>query len=99
MEIKLYGWMINELNLSRTELLVFATVFSMRQDGWFKVSRKEIHRWVRISPRQISRIIQNLSNIGIIEHRVLCDDETGCYAEFKIPEYINQIAEKFTPTE
>lgn len=69
MDIKLYGWMINELNLSRNELLVFATVFSMRHDGWFKVSRKEIHRWVRISPRQISRIIQNLSNIGIIEHR------------------------------
>lgn len=86
MEIKIYDWMVNDLNLKKNELLVFAVIYNYQRGEWFNVPHKVIAQWVGISTRAISRIIQTLHQNGLIEYKVLCDDEVGCYSAFKIPE-------------
>lgn len=88
MEIYIFDWMVNDLNLKRNDLIVFAIVFNYRRGEWFNIPHKIISQWAGVTPRAVSRIIQRLCQMGVIEYQVLCNDEVGSYAEFKIPEKI-----------
>lgn len=88
MVIKIYEWMVTDLELTKNDLLVFAVIYNYRREGWFNVPRRVISDWVGITPRGISTIIQKLAEIGVIEYKVLSDKEVGRYAAFKIPETI-----------
>lgn len=88
MVIKIYEWMVTDLELTKNDLLVFAVIYNYRREEWFNVPKRVISDWVGITPRRISTIIQKLAEIGVIEYKVLSDKEVGCYAAFKIPETI-----------
>lgn len=95
MKLIIHEWMVNDLKLARNELLVFAVIYNYRRGEWFNIPRKVIAQWAGVTPRAITKIIQRLKSIGVIEHQVLRDSEVGTYATFKIPEYICRIADKY----
>lgn len=88
MKIIIYEWMVTELHLKRSSLLAFAVIYAYRRGEWFNIPRKIIAEWVGITTRGVSKIIHELANDGIIEYKVLTDDEVGCYGVFKISESI-----------
>ncbi len=67
----IHGWMLNELNLSGTELQVYAILYGYSQDGesWFKGSASYLSDWTGRSKRSIYDILKKLTEKGIIEKR------------------------------
>lgn len=88
MKIIVYDWMVCDLHLKRSELLVFAVIYAYRRGEWFNIPRKIIAEWVGITTRGVSKIVHELNENGLIEYKVLTDSEVGCYGAFKISENI-----------
>lgn len=62
-------WMVENLELSGTELLVFAIIFGATQDGesWFTGSRQYLADWCGCTTRAIQYALNNLVAKQLIE--------------------------------
>lgn len=65
----IFGWMLNELNLSGIDLVVYAIIYSFSQDGEseFKGSLAYIAEFTGASERTIRRSLRHLEDMGFIE--------------------------------
>ena len=64
----LSGWMINELDLSGNELIVYAVIWGFTQDGnqWCTASQAYISRWANITTRGLRKILDKLEEKGLL---------------------------------
>ena len=64
----LNGWMINELDLSGSELIVYAVIWGFTQDGnqWCTASQAYIARWANISTRGLRKVLDKLEEKGLL---------------------------------
>lgn len=64
----LNGWMINELDLSGNELIVYAVIWGFTQDGnqWCTASQAYIARWANITTRALIKILNKLEEKGLL---------------------------------
>lgn len=75
------GWMINELELSGSELIVFALIWGFTQDGnqWCTASQAYIARWANISTRGLRKILDKLESKGLlIKETNICSKGLEC---------------------
>lgn len=81
--IVVLGWMINELNLTGNDLLVYALIYGFSQDGesQYTGGRTYISKSLNISIRTVSRILSDL------EDRNLIKKETAEYNGVKLNKY------------
>lgn len=63
------GWMINELNLSGAELMIYAVIYGFSQDGMsrFDGSIQYLADWANASKRHAIRCLNQLEEKGLIE--------------------------------
>lgn len=75
--IQICGWMINELNLKGTELLVYALIYGFSQDGKsiFNGSLNYISEWANCSRQGVINCLKSLLEKGLIEKQVI--EENG----------------------
>lgn len=75
--IQICGWMINELNLKGTELLVYALIYGFSQDGKsvFNGSLNYISEWANCSRQGVINCLKSLLDKGLIEKQVI--EENG----------------------
>ena len=61
------GWMINELELSGSELIVYGLIwgFSQTENQWCTASQAYIARWANISTRGLRKILDKLEEKGL----------------------------------
>ena len=66
--VVIFGWMCNELNLKGTDLLVYALIYGVSQDGKSKFSagRTYIADTFNISLPTVDRALQNLADQNLI---------------------------------
>ena len=66
--IVVQGWMVTELNLSGTELLIFAIIYGFSQDGvsCFEGSWSYLAEWANASKSTVYRTLKNLLDKGYI---------------------------------
>ena len=66
--ISIQSWMRNELNLSGTELLVYAIIYGFSQDGETKYtgSRQYLADWCGCSVRSIQNVLNDLTDRGLL---------------------------------
>lgn len=71
------GWMVSELKLTGTDLLVYALIYGFSQDGRnsFYGSTQYIADTIGVSKRTVITTLQRLTENGILEKQV--DDRTG----------------------
>lgn len=64
-----FGWMLNELNLRGSDLVVYAIIYSFSQDGEseFKGSLAYISEFTGVSEKTIHRSLAHLEELGYIE--------------------------------
>lgn len=62
------GWMINELELSGSELIVYGLIwgFSQTENQWCTASQAYIARWANISTRGLRKILDKLEEKGLL---------------------------------
>lgn len=62
------GWMINELELSGSELIVYGLIwgFSQAENQWCTASQAYIARWANISTRGLRKILDKLEEKGLL---------------------------------
>lgn len=67
--ITVQGWMVSELKLNCNELLCYALIYGFCQDGnsVFSGTASYIADWLNIDRRQVMRILQKLTEKGLIE--------------------------------
>lgn len=67
--INVQGWMVSELKLSGNELLCYALIYGFCQDGnsVFAGTASYIADWLNVDRRQVMRILQRLTEKGLIE--------------------------------
>lgn len=68
------GWMINDLNLSGAELMIFATIYGFSQDGESKFdgSIQYLADWANASKRHTMRCLSELEAKGyIVKHEAM----------------------------
>lgn len=65
--ITIQGWML-DLGLSRTELLVYATIhgYTRDQKHWFHGSLKYLAEWAGSNERSVRRILRSLEEAGLL---------------------------------
>ena len=63
-----HGWMINKLNLSGNNLLVYAIIYGFTQDDkhWFNGSREYLASWCNCTVRGIQKNINYLLERNLI---------------------------------
>ena len=63
------GWMISELNLKTSELMIFAIIYGFSQDGesTFDGSADYLAKWTNTSRRNVMDCLSSLVNKGYIE--------------------------------
>lgn len=82
--VTLCGWMINNLNLTGNELIVYAIIYQFSQDrnSWCYASQDYLAEWIGSSTRTVRTIINSL-----IEKKVLLKksskDESGSFNIYK----------------
>lgn len=66
--ITIDGWMINELELSGSELIVYGLIwgFSQTENQWCTASQAYIARWANISTRGLRKILDKLEEKGLL---------------------------------
>jgi hypothetical protein len=87
--ITIQGWMINKLNLSGNNLLVYAIIYGFTQDGnhWFKGSRQYLADWCGSSRQGIDKNLKTLLTKNLIIKREL---HKGDICEYKCnPEFFS----------
>ena len=67
--ITIQSWMITELDLKGTELIVYATIFGFSQDGEsrFKGSRQYLAEWCNGTTRSVQTALNSLVDRGLIQ--------------------------------
>lgn len=67
--IVIQSWMISELDLKGTELIVYATIFGFSQDGEsrFKGSRQYLAKWCNGTTRSVQTALNSLVERGLIQ--------------------------------
>ena len=67
--ITIQSWMITDLDLKGTELLVYATIFGFSQDGEsrFKGSRQYLAEWCNGTTRSVQTALNSLVERGLIQ--------------------------------
>lgn len=67
--IVIHGWMVNELNLTGNELLVFAIIYGFSQDGESKFtgSRSYLAEWCNTSLPTVDAALKKLIEKGLIK--------------------------------
>lgn len=67
--LNIQGWMINELNLKRNELIIYALIYGFTKDGVseFRGSRQYMADWTNSSVRSVQNVVNSLVNKGMIE--------------------------------
>lgn len=67
--IVIQSWMISELDLKGTELIVYATIFGFSQDGEsrFKGSRQYLAKWCNTTTRSVQTALNYLVDRGLIQ--------------------------------
>lgn len=62
------GWMITDLGLKGNELLVYAIIYGFSQDeeNVFSGRRKYLADWLKVDVKSISRILNSLTDKGVI---------------------------------
>lgn len=71
--ITIQGWMATDLKLKSNDLLVFALIFGFCQDGEseFSGSINYICEWLNCSRPTVSKSLDNLVELGLIEKRTI----------------------------
>ena len=71
--VLIQGFMINELKLKGNDLLVYAIIYGVTQDGenWFEGSRQYLAQWCNSSVKGISKNLATLVERGLIEKKVV----------------------------
>lgn len=71
--ITIQGWMATDLKLKSNDLLVFALIFGFCQDGEseFTGSINYICEWLNCSRPTVSKSLDNLVELGLIEKRTI----------------------------
>lgn len=89
--ITICGWMITDLNLSGTELMIYAIIYGFSQDGQsiFYGSRQYLADWCNTSVRTIQTSLNNLVEKGLIES---VDYHLGSAIKYKA----NRVCKNFT---
>lgn len=75
------GWMINELELSGSELIVYGLIwgFSQTENQWCTASQAYIARWANISTRGLRKILDKLEEKGLlIKETTTCKKGLEC---------------------
>lgn len=67
--IVIQSWMISELDLKGTELIVYATIFGFTQDGEsrFKGSRQYLAKWCNGTTRSVQTALNSLVDKGLLQ--------------------------------
>ncbi len=67
--IVIQGFMVKELKLKGTELLVYAIIYGFSQDGKgkFTGSWKYLASWCNVTERDIAKVLKKLVDKGLIE--------------------------------
>ena len=67
--LNIQGWMINELNLKGSELIIYALIYGFTKDGVseFRGSRQYMADWTNSSVRSVQNVVNSLVNKGMIE--------------------------------
>lgn len=73
--INIHGWMINKLQLSGNQLLIFACIYGFSQDGksWFEGTRAYLAEWCGIGCKYITMNLKQLCDMGLLikEERIV----------------------------
>lgn len=66
--ITIQGWMINDLNLNRNELIVYALIWGFCQDGkgMYNGSYDYIAKWINVTRRSAIDVVSKLIEKGLI---------------------------------
>ena len=75
------GWMINELELSGSELIVYGLIwgFSQTENQWCTASQAYIARWANITTRGLIKILNRLEEKGfLIREKNTCKKGYEC---------------------
>lgn len=91
--IHIYGWMLNKLNLSWNDLLVYATIFSFTNwtnNHYYHWSAWYLSEWCWISRRQIMTILKRLEDKGLINREEKIDNWVKFVSYFTGYENISQ---------
>ena len=79
--ILVHGWMINELNLKGTELLIYALIYSFSRDG--KTRFQGTYQWIAetvgVTRRQVIDTIKRLIEKGYVTKHEKCINGTLFY--------------------
>ena len=80
-----FGWMLNKLHLSGTDLIVYAIIYSFSQDGdsEFKGSLSYMSDFTGASEKTIRRSLQRLESDGLIE-KIEKNKSSGLANSYKI---------------
>lgn len=67
--IVIQSWMVTELDLKGTELIVYATIYGFSQDGEsrFKGSRQYLAKWCNGTTRSVQTALNSLADRGLIQ--------------------------------
>lgn len=81
--IQISGWMINELKLKGTELLIYALIYGFSQDGKsaFSGSISYIMEWTNSSNRTVISALQSLCEKKLIQKKL--SSSKGCVESYK----------------
>lgn len=66
---KIYDWMIKELQLRGSELIIYALLYATMERTQREITQKEIVEYIGISRQQVYKILDKLIQRGLIEKR------------------------------
>lgn len=97
----LCGWMINDLNLSGHELIIYAIIynFSQEKNSLCFASQEYLGAWTGLSVRSVRRVLDNLEKNKLISKKI-SSNENGRFNVYKALRHQNEGEDKMTaPTE
>ena len=93
--IMISGWMIKELDLKGSELLVYAIIYGFSQDGInkFEGSRQYLADWCNCTKQGIDRALKNLLKKKLIikEEKVINNIKFCYYQTTKFTGVVNKV--------
>ena len=67
--LKIYDWMIKELQLRGSELIIYALLYATMERTQREITQKDIVEYIGISRQQVYKILDKLIQKGLIEKR------------------------------
>lgn len=93
--IMISGWMIKELDLKGSELLVYAIIYGFSQDGInkFEGSRQYLADWCNCTKQGIDRVLKNLLKKKLItkEEKIINNIKFCYYQSTKFTGVVNKV--------